>query len=147
MRSQTAKVGAFHQLHADGCFVLPNPWDLGSAVALEGMGFEALATTSAGHGWALGHADGRVPRDEVLEHLRLVAAAVDVPVNADFAGGFADDPDEVAVNVKLAVATGLAGPRTPLARSWPPASRPNPARGRRRAVRPPGRCCRSRRPA
>ena len=109
MRSQAEKVDAFHRLHADGCFVLPNPWDLGSAVALEGMGFEALATTSAGHAWSLGHADGRVPRDEVLEHLRLVAAAVDVPVNADFAGGFADDPDEVAANVKLAAATGLAG--------------------------------------
>jgi 2-methylisocitrate lyase-like PEP mutase family enzyme len=88
---------------------MPNPWDVGTAVALERMGFEALATTSAGHAWTLGRADNGVLRDEALEHLRQVAGAVGVPVNADFEGGFADDPEDVAANVKLAAATGIAG--------------------------------------
>ena len=99
----------FRQLHASGCFVMPNPWDVGSAVALEQMGFKALATTSSGHAWTTARADNRVPRDEMVEHLREVAAAVAVPVNADFEGGFADEPEEVAANVKLAAATGIAG--------------------------------------
>jgi 2-methylisocitrate lyase-like PEP mutase family enzyme len=107
--SQREKVDGFHRLHADGCFVMPNPWDLGSAVALERMGFAALATTSAGHAWALGRPDGRVPRDEELEHLREIAGAVEVPLNADFQGGFADKPEDVAANVTLAAATGIAG--------------------------------------
>jgi 2-methylisocitrate lyase-like PEP mutase family enzyme len=107
--SQAEKVDAFRRLHAEGCFVMPNPWDVGSAVALEGMGFQALATTSAGHAWAIGRADGSVPRDETLEHLRQIAGAVGVPLNADFEGSFADDPEEVAANVKLATATGIAG--------------------------------------
>jgi 2-methylisocitrate lyase-like PEP mutase family enzyme len=109
MSQQAAKVEAFHRLHASGCFVLPNPWDVGSAVALEGMGFKALATTSAGHAWTLARPDNGVRRDEALEHLRLVAGAVDVPVNADFENGFADDPHGVGVNVQLAAATGVAG--------------------------------------
>ena len=109
MSSHGDKVDAFHRLHAEGCFVMPNPWDLGSAVALAGMGFEALATTSAGHAWAVGRRDGRVQLDDELQHLRELAAAVEVPLNADFQGGFADDPDAVAVNVKLAAATGIAG--------------------------------------
>ena len=109
MRSQAEKVRAFHRLHAEGCFVMPNPWDVGSAVVLEGIGFEALATTSAGHAWTLGRADQGVLRDEALEHLRQIAGAVDVPVNADFERGFADDPEGVAANVKLAVETGIAG--------------------------------------
>lgn len=109
MSSQSEKVEAFRRLHEAGCFVLPNPWDVGSAVALERMGFEALATTSSGHAWTTARADNQVPRDQMLEHLRQVAHAVDVPVNADFEGGFADDPEEVAANVKLAVATGVAG--------------------------------------
>jgi 2-methylisocitrate lyase-like PEP mutase family enzyme len=104
-----AKVEAFHRLHAAGCFVMPNPWDVGSAVALERMGFEALATTSAGHAWTLARPDNGVRRDEALEHLRQIAGAVGVPVNADFEGGFAADPEEVAANVKLAAATGIAG--------------------------------------
>jgi 2-methylisocitrate lyase-like PEP mutase family enzyme len=104
-----AKVVAFHRLHAAGCFVMPNPWDVGSAVALERMGFEALATTSAGHAWTLARPDNGVRRDEALEHLRQIAGAVGVPVNADFEGGFAADPEEVAANVKLAAATGIAG--------------------------------------
>jgi 2-methylisocitrate lyase-like PEP mutase family enzyme len=109
MTSQSQKVEAFHRLHAEGCFVIPNPWDVGSAVALEGMGFTALATTSSGFAWTLGRPDYGVGRDEVLEHLRQISAAVDVPVNADFEGGFATDPHGVAVNVKLAAETGIAG--------------------------------------
>lgn len=109
MTPRDAKVEAFHRLHAEGCFVMPNPWDIGGAVALEQMGFNALATTSAGLAWALGRADNHVSRDEMLEHLRRVAAAVSVPVSADFEGGFADDPDGVAASVKLAAATGIAG--------------------------------------
>lgn len=88
---------------------MPNPWDVGSAVALEQMGFKALATTSAGHAWASALADNHVTRDGMLDHLRQMAAAVSVPLNADFEGGFADDPKEVAANVKLAAATGIAG--------------------------------------
>jgi 2-methylisocitrate lyase-like PEP mutase family enzyme len=103
------RVVAFRRLHSSGCFVMPNPWDVGSARALEQMGFKALATTSAGFAWTLGRADNQATLDETLEHLRLVAGAVAVPVNADFQGGFADDPQQVAANVKLAGATGIAG--------------------------------------
>jgi 2-methylisocitrate lyase-like PEP mutase family enzyme len=99
----------FRQLHASGCFVMPNPWDVGSAVALERMGFEALATTSAGFAWTLGRPDRGARLDEALEHLRAVAAAVEVPLNADFEGGYAIEPEQVAANVKLAAATGIAG--------------------------------------
>ncbi|HJQ73867.1 MAG TPA: isocitrate lyase/phosphoenolpyruvate mutase family protein [Gaiellaceae bacterium] len=109
MTSQADTVETFHRLHESGCFVIPNPWDVGSAVALERMGFKALATTSAGFAWTLARPDNGVRRDEALEHLRQIAGAVDVPVNADFEHGFADDPDGVAVNVKLAAATGIAG--------------------------------------
>jgi 2-methylisocitrate lyase-like PEP mutase family enzyme len=105
----TPKAEAFRRLHAAGCFVMPNPWDVGTAVALERMGFEALATTSAGHAWSLARTDNRVSRDEALEHLRQIAGAVDVPVNADFEGGFADEPAQVADNVRLATASGIAG--------------------------------------
>jgi 2-methylisocitrate lyase-like PEP mutase family enzyme len=103
------RVEEFHRLHETGCFVMPNPWDVGSAVALERMGFKALATTSAGFAWTIGRPDNGIERDEALAHLREVAAAVEVPVNADFEGGFADDPDAVAANVKLAADTGIAG--------------------------------------
>jgi 2-methylisocitrate lyase-like PEP mutase family enzyme len=109
MTSQAEKVELFHRLHAGGCFVIPNPWDTGTAVALEQMGFEALATTSSGHAWSLGRPDNGVRRDEVLKHLREIAGAVGVPVNADFEHGFARDPEGVAVNVQLAAATGIAG--------------------------------------
>jgi 2-methylisocitrate lyase-like PEP mutase family enzyme len=109
MSRQNERVETFRRLHASGCFVVPNPWDVGTAIALEGMGFKALATTSAGHAWSLGRADNGVLRNEALEHLRQIAGAVGVPVNADFEGGFADDPEEVAANVKLAAATGIAG--------------------------------------
>jgi 2-methylisocitrate lyase-like PEP mutase family enzyme len=109
MNAYDDRAVAFRRLHSSGCFVMPNPWDVGSARALEQMGFKALATTSAGFAWTLGRADNQVTLDEALEHLRLVADAVAVPVNADFQGGFADDPQQVNANVKLAVATGIAG--------------------------------------
>jgi len=105
----TPQAEVFHQLHAAGCFVMPNPWDVGTAVALERMGFAALATTSAGHAWSLARRDTEVLRDEALAHLRQISAAVDVPVNADFEGGFAVEPEGVAESVKLATATGVAG--------------------------------------
>ena len=103
------RVTAFQDLHASGCFVMANPWDVGSAKALEQMGFKALATTSAGFAWTMGRADNGVTLDEMLEHLRLVANAVTVPVNADFEGAFASKPDQVHANVKLATVTGVAG--------------------------------------
>jgi 2-methylisocitrate lyase-like PEP mutase family enzyme len=103
------RIAEFHRLHASGCFVMPNPWDEGSARALEQMGFKALATTSAGLAWTLGRADGQVTLDQALGHLRLVAEAVGVPVNADFEGGYAVEPARVAANVKLAAETGIAG--------------------------------------
>jgi 2-methylisocitrate lyase-like PEP mutase family enzyme len=103
------RIAEFHRLHATGCFVMPNPWDAGSARALEQMGFKALATTSAGLAWTLGRADNEVTLEEALAHLRLVAEAVSVPVNADFEGGYAAEPDGVAANVKKAADTGIAG--------------------------------------
>jgi 2-methylisocitrate lyase-like PEP mutase family enzyme len=109
MTSQRDKVETFRTLHQEGCFVMPNPWDAGSAVVLEQMGFEALATTSAGFAWSVGRPDQKVERAEMLEHLREIAGAVDVPVNADFEGGYADDPERVAESVALAAATGIAG--------------------------------------
>ena len=109
MDTHENRVAEFHRLHASGCFVMPNPWDVGSARALERLGFPALATTSAGLAWTLGVADTQVTRSQALDHLRLIAAAVRVPVNADFEGGYAVDPDGVAANVTMAVATGIAG--------------------------------------
>ena len=109
MDVQEQRVTDFRQLHSAGCFVMPNPWDVGSARALERLGFTALATTSAGLAWTLGVADTHVTRDQALDHFRLIAAAVSVPVNADFEGGYALDPDDVAANVTMAVATGIAG--------------------------------------
>lgn len=100
---------AFRALHESGCFVIPNPWDIGSARRLEKLGFKALASTSAGYAWTLGRQDGELTRDEVLDHLRALCAATDLPVNADFEAGFADQPDGVAANVRLAVETGVAG--------------------------------------
>jgi 2-methylisocitrate lyase-like PEP mutase family enzyme len=99
----------FHELHASGCFVVPNPWDVGSARVLARLGFRALATTSAGFAWSLGRPDNRVSLGEVLVHCQDVAQSVTVPVSADFEGGFAIDPAGVAANVTRAVATGIAG--------------------------------------
>src|ERR1700709_943316 len=104
-----AKRAAFRALHESGCFILPNPWDVGSVRRLERMGFKALASTSAGYAWSLGRDDGELSRDEVLNHLRVLSAASDLPVNADFEAGFADDPEGVGANVTLAAATGVAG--------------------------------------
>ncbi|HET9603213.1 MAG TPA: isocitrate lyase/phosphoenolpyruvate mutase family protein [Gemmatimonadales bacterium] len=102
-------VRVFAELHRSGCFVLPNPWDLGSARLLERLGFPALATTSAGFAWSRGRQDNHVSLDTVLLHLREMAEAVDVPMNADFEGGFAVEPSDVAKNVLLASDTGIAG--------------------------------------
>jgi 2-methylisocitrate lyase-like PEP mutase family enzyme len=103
------KRDAFRRLHQEGCFVLPNPWDVGSAKVLQHLGFKALASTSAGMAWSMGRADGAVSLDEVLLHLSSLAHATDLPLNADFENGFADAPDGVAKNVGLAVDTGVAG--------------------------------------
>ena len=104
-----SKRARFRELHREGCFVLPNPWDLGSVRRLEKLGFVALASTSAGLAWSLGQADNDLSLDVVLDHLRVLCASTDLPVNADFEDGFASSPDEVAANVTLAVATGVAG--------------------------------------
>lgn len=109
MNAHDERITEFHRLHSTGCFVMPNPWDVGSAVLLEQMGFRALATTSAGLAWTLGRADKAVQLEEMLEHLATIAEAVALPVNADFEGGYAVDPDQVGVNVSRAVATGVAG--------------------------------------
>ncbi|MDB5519994.1 MAG: hypothetical protein JWQ17_6752 [Tardiphaga sp.] len=103
------KRARFRQLHEKGCFVLPNPWDVGSARALQTMGYKAVASTSAGYAWTIGKADNHITLDEVLEHLTALCGAVDLPVNADFEGGFAHEPAKVAINVARAVATGIAG--------------------------------------
>jgi 2-methylisocitrate lyase-like PEP mutase family enzyme len=109
MPTTSEKRTAFRKLHESGCFVIPNPWDVGSARYLEGMGFKALATTSAGFAWSRGAADGGVTRDVALAHFAELAAAVAIPLNADFEGGFAHQPDGVAESVRLCVETGVAG--------------------------------------
>jgi methylisocitrate lyase len=106
---QAARVAAFLELHAAGCFVMPNPWDVGSARALQQLGFRALASTSAGFAWTTGRPDNGVTLEQTLEHLTAITAAVDLPVNADFEGGYAVDPEGVYANVTLACATGVAG--------------------------------------
>jgi len=100
---------AFHRLHEGGCFVIPNPWDVGSARYLQRIGFKALATTSSGFAWSHGHRDGGMSRDRVLDHLTEMVEATDLPVNADFESGFAPDAAGVADSVRLAVETGVAG--------------------------------------
>lgn len=99
----------FRKLHESGCFVLPNPWDVGSARLLAGMGFKALASTSSGFAWSIGHSDNKVSCDDVLTHLKALCDATDIPVNADFEAGFAHDPAGVAANVTRAIETGVAG--------------------------------------
>jgi 2-methylisocitrate lyase-like PEP mutase family enzyme len=103
------KRSIFRTLHAEGCFVLPNPWDVGSALMLQGLGFKALATTSSGFAWSQGRPDNGVSREAVLAHLRVIASATELPVNADFEGGFASTPDGVAESVRMAIETGVAG--------------------------------------
>jgi len=110
MRSpQTSAASKFRALHESGCFVLPNPWDIGTAIYLEGIGFKALATTSAGFAFSRGKSDGAVARDEMLDHIREIVEATALPVNADFMGGYADEPEGIAGNVRLCVETGVAG--------------------------------------
>jgi 2-methylisocitrate lyase-like PEP mutase family enzyme len=103
------RFAVFRQLHQSGCFIIPNPWDVGSAKMLVHLGFKALATTSSGFAWSMGRRDNHVTLDQALAHLRLIAAGVSVPVNADFEGGFAVEPDGVATNVAVAATTGVAG--------------------------------------
>jgi 2-methylisocitrate lyase-like PEP mutase family enzyme len=99
----------FRKLHEAGCFVIPNPWNVGTARYLQGLGFKALATTSSGHAHSQGFPDGAQTRDDVLAHFREMAEATNVPLNADFESGFADDPDSVADNVTRCIATGVSG--------------------------------------
>src|ERR1044071_3788476 len=107
--STADKRKAFRELHRSGCFVIPNPWSVGTARYLQGLGFKALATTSSGYAHWIGYADGDVTRDMALAHYREIAQATDIPLNADFEGGYADDPDEVAANARLCIDTGVAG--------------------------------------
>ncbi|MFL5607099.1 MAG: oxaloacetate decarboxylase [Gemmatimonadaceae bacterium] len=107
--SSADRYQVFRQLHQSGCFVIPNPWDLGSARLLTQLGFPALATTSSGFAWSMGRRDNHVSLEETLAHLRTIAQGVSVPVNADFEGGFATEPDAVARNVTAATSTGVAG--------------------------------------
>lgn len=104
-----SRIQTFRRLHESGCFVIPNPWDVGSARALEQLGFSAIATSSAGFAWSIGRPDNGVSIDDALAHFTAVAAAVKIPVNADFERGFATEPDEVATNVERACGTGIAG--------------------------------------
>jgi 2-methylisocitrate lyase-like PEP mutase family enzyme len=108
-RNVAEKRAAFRALHQEGCFVLPNPWDVGSARLLQHMGFVALASSSAGFAWTVGRPDYAVTRDDVLQHLTLLCDSVDLPVNADYESGFASGPDELAANVGRVVKTGVAG--------------------------------------
>jgi 2-methylisocitrate lyase-like PEP mutase family enzyme len=105
----TAKRAEFRRLHQSGCFVIPNPWDVGSARYLQHLGFKALATTSSGAAWTRGLADTEVGLEGMLEHLSEIATAADIPLNADFEHGYADDPVGVATNVLKAVETGVSG--------------------------------------
>src|SRR2546425_294130 len=107
--AQSFVVAKFRALHESGCFVLPNPWDVGTAIYLQQLGFKALATTSAGFAFARGLPDGAVSRDEMLAHIREIVEATPLPVNADFLAGYADRPEDVAANVKLCITTGIAG--------------------------------------
>ena len=99
----------FQRLHETGCFVIPNPWDRGSARYLQSLGFKALATTSSGFAWSQAHPDGAISRDRALAHLHEIVAATDLPLNADFESGFAPDAPGVAESVRLAIETGVAG--------------------------------------
>jgi len=107
--STAEKCKIFHQLHQSGCFVIPNPWNVGSALCLQSLGFKALATTSSGYAHSQGYADGALGGDAVLTHFAELAASTDLPLNADFEDGHADDLDGLAENVTRCVATGVAG--------------------------------------
>src|ERR1700686_4475399 len=109
--AQSSAVAHFRAMHESGCFVLPNPWDVGTAVYLHHLGFKALATTSAGVAFARGKPDATpaLPLDEMLAHIPELVAATPLPVNADFQSGYADEPEGVAAKVTLCIATGVAG--------------------------------------
>ncbi len=109
MPTAAEKRRAFAELHKSGCFVIPNPWSIGTARYLQGLGFKAIASTSAGYAHSRGLPDGAVPLEDVLAHYREIASAADIPLNADFENGFADSPDEVAANVTRCIETGVAG--------------------------------------
>jgi 2-methylisocitrate lyase-like PEP mutase family enzyme len=109
MRTIKQKRAAFRKLHESGCFVLPNPWDVGTARIFEHLGFAALASTSAGFAWSTGRPDYGLNRDDVLAHLRSLSAASNLPVNADFESGFGSDVDELSESVRLAVEAGVSG--------------------------------------
>lgn len=109
MPTTAEKRRIFRELHKSGCFVIPNPWDVGTTRYLQGLGFKALATTSAGYAFAMAMPDGAVPRDMTLAHIRQLSAAADVPINADFGDGFGDTPEEVGTSVRLCVDTGVSG--------------------------------------
>ncbi len=109
LATTAAKRAAFRRLHESGCFVIPNPWDIGSARYLQHLGFKALATTSSGAAWTLGLPDNAVGLDAMLDHIGKLAGACDVPLNADFEGGYADEPAGVAANVRRAIDTGISG--------------------------------------
>jgi 2-methylisocitrate lyase-like PEP mutase family enzyme len=106
---QVSLAARFRELHKFGCFVLPNPWDIGTAIYLERVGFKALATTSAGFAFSRGKPDGGVRRDEMLAHIREIVNATVLPVNADFEAGYGDEPKAVASNVRLCIETAIAG--------------------------------------
>jgi 2-methylisocitrate lyase-like PEP mutase family enzyme len=106
---QASAAAKFHAMHQSGCFVIPNPWDIGTAIYLQRLGFKALATTSAGFAFSRGKRDGGVPRDQMLAHIREIVEATGLPVNADFQSGYADEPEGIAANVRLCLATGVAG--------------------------------------
>jgi 2-methylisocitrate lyase-like PEP mutase family enzyme len=110
MRSQAEKATAFRELHRrEGAFLIPNPWDVGTARLLTHLGFEALATTSAGYAFSVGRRDNTIGRDEMITHIRAIVSATDLPVSADLENGFGKDPGTVAETIRLAAATGLAG--------------------------------------
>ncbi len=109
MKSIEEKRAEFRKLHQSGCFAIPNPWDIGSAKYLQHLGFKAIATTSAGFAFSRGLSDGSVKRDDMLAHIKELVEATDIPVNADFENGYADDPNWVAENARLCADTGVAG--------------------------------------
>jgi 2-methylisocitrate lyase-like PEP mutase family enzyme len=109
MHSLAEKRRDFRRLHESGCLVMPNPWDIGTARYLQGLGFKALATTSAGAAFAMGYADGEVPLNAMLQHIRDIVKACDVPVSADFGNCFAHEARAIGNNVRIAIETGIAG--------------------------------------
>ena len=109
MNDFAARRATFRALHADGCFILPNPWDAGSARRLEKLGFKALASSSSAAAWTLGLTDHEITLEQILDHLTRLCAATDLPVNADFESGFSNTPEGIAANVRRAIGTGIAG--------------------------------------